>query len=326
MSQLSKHRLGVDPVLTNLAIGYTNAELVGSALMPLVNVDKESGILPKFGKDDFLEYDTERAIRADSNRADLDTGTGVPFVLTEHDLEMAVDDREEAESVFSARRRATQRVQSAIALKHEVKVAGIVQNPANYADTNKIELTNATSLLNANVDPEEIIDNAKAAISAGIVKDPNTLVIGYAMWLILKRHPKLKAVLSDSRSRLVQMADLREIFEIPNIVIGRAMSKPTRAAATTRLWGRNMVLAYVPPIVAGAAVAAAPGQVVDTGNMRDPTEPSFGYTFRKRGQPLVDVRRAPNNKMDLVRCTDIQAPYLLGADAGYLITDLGTGN
>jgi hypothetical protein len=323
MSQLSKHRLGVDPVLTNLAIGYTNAELVGTALMPIVNVDKETGILPKFGKDEFLEYDTERAIRADSNRADLDTGTGVPFVLTEHDLEMAVDDREEAESVFSARRRATQRVQSAIALKHEIKVAGIVQNPANYADSNKIELSNATSLVNAGVDPEEIIDNAKAAVSAGIVKDPNTLVIGYAMWLILKRHPKLKAVLSDSRSRLVQLADLREIFEVENIVIGRAMSKLNRADPTARIWGRNMVLAYVPPVVAASPALSAPGQVVDIGDMRDPTEPSFGYTFRKRGSLGVDVRRAPNNKMDLVRCTDIQAPYLLGADAGYLIQDAG---
>lgn len=319
MNTLARERI-VDPVLTNLAIGYSNAALVAHNLFPFVNVDKEAGKLPKFGKDSFLVYDTERALRAESNRGDLDTPTTDSFLLTEHDLEFAVDDREETESVFSARRRAMVRSTEAIRLKHEVQVAGIVLNAANYASTNKVALSGSTSFANANSDPEGVIDDSKAAISAGIVKDANTMVIGYDAWRSLKRHPKLKAILSDSRSRLVMMDDLREIFEIPNIVIGRAMSKAKRSDATARIWGRNIVLAYVPPAQSGQA---APGEVVDPGAMQDIGEASFGYTFRKRGQPVVDVRRASNGKMDLVRTTDIMAPYLLGADAGYLIQDAG---
>lgn len=321
MSTLARERI-VDPVLTNLAIGYSNAALVGHHLFPFVNVEKETGKLPKFGKDAFLVYDTERAIRADSNRGDLDTPDSDSFILTEHDLEFAVDDREEAESVFSARRRAMVRATEAIRLRHEVQVAGIVLNPANYASTNKVALSGTGSFTNVNSDPEGVIDDAKAAISAGIVKDPNTMVIGYDAWRALKRHPKLKAILSDNRSRLVQMADLREMFEIENIVVGRAMSKANRADATARIWGRNIVLAYVPPAMSGQPAAA--GGVVDPGAMQDVGEASFGYTFRKRGNPVVDVRRAPNNKMDLVRSTDIMRPYLLGADAGYLIQDAGS--
>jgi hypothetical protein len=56
--------------------------------------------------------------------------------------------------------------------------------------------------------------------------------------------------------------------------------------------------------------------------MQDVGEPSFGYTFRKRGMPQVDVRRAGNGKMDLVRDTDMFKPYILGADAGYLLQDV----
>lgn len=241
MNTLARERI-VDPVLTNLAIGYSNVALVAHNLFPFVNVDKEAGKLPKFGKDSFLVYDTERALRAESNRGDLDTPTTDSFLLTEHDLEFAVDDREETESVFSARRRAMVRSTEAIRLKHEVQVAGIVLNAANYASTNKVALSGSTSFANANSDPEGVIDDAKAAISAGIVKDANTMVIGYDAWRSLKRHPKLKAILSDSRSRLVMMDDLREIFEIPNIVIGRAMSKaklptpPPASGAATSCW------------------------------------------------------------------------------------------
>jgi hypothetical protein len=317
MGRLSSERI-VDPVLTNIAIGYQNAEMVGSFLLPYANVDKESGKLPKFGKDDFIVYDTERAIRADSNRGDLDAPTADSFLLTEHDLEFAVDDREEAESVFSARRRATVRAVNGIRLKHEKTVADLVQNPANYATGNKIALSSTDSFTDPASDPEGVVDTAKAAVSAAIVKEPNTMVISYNIWRLWKRHPKLKAILSDNRSRLVQLADLREIFEIPNIVVGKAMSKATRAAATSRIWNSTVVLAYVPTAM---SVTPEEGGVVDPGALQDIGEPSFGYTFRKRGMPQVDVRRAPNGKMDLVRDTDIFKAYLCGVDAGYLIQD-----
>ncbi len=320
MSRLSKERI-VDPVLTSLAIGYSNAEMVAHHLFPFANVDSESGKLPKFGKDSFIEYETERALRADSNRAELDAPDSDSFTLNEHDLEFPVDDREEAASVFSARRRAMVRATSAIRLRHELAVARMVQNPASYATSNKAALSGQNSFTSQNSDPEGVIDDAKAAISAGIVKDPNTMVIGYEMWRVLKRHSKLKAILSDNRSRLVQLADLREMFEIPNIVIGRAMSKADKASPTARVWGRNIVLAYVAKAM--PAPMTNDGGVVDPGALQDVGEPSFGYTFRMRGMPQVDVRRAPNNKMDLVRSTDLFRPYLLGADAGYLIQDAG---
>ena len=188
MPNLAKERI-VDPVLTNLAVGYANAEMVAHTLFPFANVDKESGKLPKFGKDSFLEYETERALRADSNRGDLDDPDADSFTLKEHDLEFAVDDREEAESVFSARRRAMVRATSAIRLRHEVSVAGIVQNAANYASSNKVALSGTSSFAHADSDPEGVIEDAKAAVSAGIVKDPNTMVIGYEMWRLLKIHP-----------------------------------------------------------------------------------------------------------------------------------------
>lgn len=308
----------VSPVLSNLAVGYTNANFVGSALMPYVNVEKETGIVPIFNKDNFKVYSTERGLRAKSNRINPGDMSSVPFKLTEHDLEFPIDYREDAESAFPLQQHATMSTVEGIRLRHEKMVADLALNPATYAASNKIGISGASSFAHPDSEPELIVDNGKAAVRSGIVKDVNTWVIGYQQWRNLKRHPKMKAILSDSRSRLVQLADLRDIFEIPNIYIGRAVYT-TEAGVMTDIWGNASVLAYVPT---APKVESLAGEPVDPGANRSMYEPSFGYTLRLKGQPVVDIT-PEGGKLQIVRNTDIFAPFLLGADAGYLITDAG---
>lgn len=317
MGRLSNLRI-VDPVLTNLAVGFSNEQFVGSELMPFVNVEKEAGFVPIFNKDHFKVYNTERALRAKSNRVNPGDVSKVPFALDEHDLEYPIDYREDAESAFPMQSQATLAVTEGIRLRHEKMVADKVQNPATYAAPNKTALSGTSSFNDPTSDPEGVIDNAKAAVRAGVVKEPNVMVIGYGLWRRLKRHPKLKALLSDSRSRLVQLADLREIFEIPNIFIGRGVFA-NDAGVTSDIWGNNAVLAFVPRAQQLPVVNGGP---VDPGATRSVYEPSFGYTLRKTGQPVVDTR-TEDGKVELIRNTDIFTPFIVGADAGYLIQDLG---
>ncbi len=307
MGRLSKLRV-VDPVLSALALGYSNAEFIGDQLLPFVTLDKEGGKIPRFGKDVFRLYATERALRAKSNRINPDDVDGIDISLDEHDLEYPIDYREDAEAAFPLQAHATNRVVEGIRLRHEAMVASITQNPANYPTGNKIALSGSAVFTDPNSDPEGVVDEAKAAVRNKIVKEPNTMVIGYKAWRALKRHPKLKAILSDTRSRLVQIADLREIFEIENIVVGKGIYS-TDNGVVTDLWGGNLVLAYVPkaaPAVAGDAP------------VRSAYEPSFGYTLRKKGNPVVDTR-TEDGKLEIIRNTDIFRPYILGAEAGYLV-------
>ena len=308
MGRLSKLRV-VDPVLSALAIGYSNAAFVGDQLLPFVMVDKEGGKIPRFAKDAFRVYNTERALRAKSNRINPQDIDGVDVSLDEHDLEYPIDYREDAEAAFPLQAHATDRVVEGIRLRHEAMVASMTQNPANYPTGNKIALSGTDVFTDPGSDPESVVDDAKAAIRAKIVKEPNTLVIGYGTWRALKRHPQLKAILSDTRSRLVQLADLREIFEIENIVVGKGVYANANDQ-TVDLWGNTMVFAYVPPGAPGAAGDAP---------VRSAYEPSFGYTLRKKGNPVVDTR-TEDGKLEIIRNTDIFRPYLLGAEAGYLVT------
>lgn len=308
MGRLSKLRV-VDPILSALAIGYSNAAFIGDQLLPFVSLDKEGGKIPRFGKEAFKVYATERALRAKSNRINPEDIDGIDISLDEHDLEYPIDYREDAEAAFPLQAHATNRVVEGIRLRHEAMVASMTQNPANYPTGNKIALSGTDMFTHVDSDPEGVVDDGKAAVRNKIVKEPNTLAIGYQAWRAMKRHPKLKAILSDTRSRLVQLADLREIFEIENIVVGKAVYS-TDAGVVTDLWGGNLVLAYV-PTAAPAAAGDAP--------VRSAYEPSFGYTLRKKGNPVVDTR-TEDGKLEIIRNTDIFRPYMLGAEAGYLVT------
>ena len=307
MGRLGKLRV-VDPVLTNLAIGYTNAQFVGSVLMPFVYLDKEGGKIPLFGKEHFKLYNTERALRAKSNRVNPEDIGSVDVAMDEHDLEYPIDYREDAESAFPLQARATNTVTEGIRLRHEKMVADIAQNPANYPVGNKLALSGGSCFDVTTSDPEGVVSDAKAAVRAKIVKEPNTMVLGYDTWRLLKKHPQLKAILSDTRPRLVQLNDLREIFEIDNIVVGRAVMA-SDSGVTSDIWGDTMVLAYVPDNGGDSS-----------GVQRSPYEPSFGYTLRKKGNPVVDTR-TEDGKIELVRNTDIFRPFLLGAEAGYLVSN-----
>ncbi|MFP6384752.1 hypothetical protein VST32_32495, partial [Pseudomonas aeruginosa] len=82
-----------------------------------------------FGKEAFEVYETERAIRAQSNIMNPDDLDGLDVVLREHDIAYPVDYREQNESMFDAEARASRRVVDVIDLRREVACAKLAQNP-----------------------------------------------------------------------------------------------------------------------------------------------------------------------------------------------------
>ena len=307
MPRLSNIRM-VDPVLTQLAIGYgSNMFGAAEALFPLVDTDKEGGKIPKFGMDHFRIYNTERALRAKSNRMQASSIGEVDVVLDEHDLEYPIDYRENAEAAFPLRAHGTNMVTQGIQLRREKYCADMAQNPANYAASNKITLSGTSQFTDgSNSDPEGVVDDGKEAIRKAIAKDANTMVIGPSTWKVLKRHPKMRELLSTASKRLIRLEDLQDIFEIENILIGKTVFAGDNDTTVSDLWSDNIVLAYVPKAQANIE--------------RSLYEPSFGYTLRKKGSLQIDSR-TEDGKIELIRQTDIYRPYLLGATAGYLISD-----
>lgn len=294
-----------DPVLSQLAIGYSNGDFVSEVLMPIALVDREGGKIPKFGKEAFRLYNTERALRAGSNRLNPDGIGSVDVVLDEHDIEYPIDYREEAESAFPLEANATHVTSEIIQLRRETMVASMAQNPANYASSNKVTLSGSSRFTDASSDPIGVIEAGKEAIRAKIGRKPNTAIIGASTYSVLKRHGKLLDLIKYSQKGVVTVDLMRELFEIENIAVGNAVYA-NDADQFQDVWTDNIVLAYVPQ--------------KSEQDQRNPNQPSYGYTIRKKGNPVVDTR-VEGGKIELVRNTDIFRPYLLGPDAGYLIAD-----
>lgn len=297
----------VDPVLTSLARGYRNAQYIGEHLFPVADIDKESGIIPLFGKEAFRLWDTERAIRAKSNVMTADDADTLDVVLREHDLAYPVDYREQAEAMFNEEAKAARRVKDAIDLGREVRAAYLAQNPSTYLSGAKVTLSGSSKWVNSGGDPIKDVEDGKEVIRQRTGMRPNTAVIGAATYASLKFHTKLAAALGSNERKLITLEHLKALWGVEDIFIGEALAA-NGAGATGDIWGDNVVLAYV----------AKPG----AGQNADHDTPSFGYTLRKKGMPETDKYDAEGGKVSFVRHTDIYKLVVVGADAGYLIADV----
>ncbi len=104
------------------------------------------------------------------------------------------------------------------------------------------------------------------------------------------------------------MEILRQLFGFEKMLIGDAVYS-SDTGTFTDMWNDNAILAYIP---------SASNQV-----SRSYYEPSFAYTLRKKGMPIIDTYEE-NSKVEIVRSTDIFIPKIVGSEAGYLINDTNT--
>ena len=302
--------LRINAYLSEVARGYKNNAFVADVLFPTIYSEKEKIDIFEFNKEAFNIYDTERAIRANSNVISPQGFKKHTATLTEHDLSYPIDYREEQEAEkVKLQLHATNVVTNGLQLKHEKECAELVQNPNNYSDDNKLILSGTSCFNWSSSDPQGVIDDAKNAVSEKIAQDPNTMVIGQEAWHVLKRNKQLRGLISDTKTKLVTLDLLKEIFEIDNIVIGKYIFTDAQGNFT-RIWQDNIILAYVPNL----------------GASRTEYDPSFAYTVRKKGALNIDEYTKEGNKVKYIRATDIYTPFFVGAEAGYLISGVNDPN
>lgn len=297
--------LRINAYLSEVARGYSNNSFIAENLFPVINSDLEKVDIFEFNKESFQVYDTERAIRANSNVISPKGFTKHTTTLTEHDLAYPIDYREEEEAKkIKLQVHATNVVTQGLLLKLEKQCADLAQDAKNYSVDNKITLSGTSQFTHRDSDPVGVVDDAKNAISRQIGQDPNTLVLGQEVWESLKRNVSLKGLIASSANKIITLDLLKEFFEIENIVIGKTIYANEKNQFE-RVWGNNMILAYVPKL-----------------NARTEYDPAYAYTIRKKNALQIDEYEKEGNKVRYIRATDIYTPFLVGAEAGYLISNV----
>lgn len=294
-----------DPVLTKLAQGYHNLELIGEVLMPTVEIDKEAGKIPKFGRLAFRLPSTVRNLRGTSNRLDPEDITAIDVALEEHDVEYAIDYREENEAIFSLRQFALNTTQDVIALGREKEVATLALDENKYDSGNKVTLSGTSKITSKQADIFAMFDTGIRAVKRAIGRKPNVCVIAGDVWAALKEHPAVIEKLKYSQVAIVTPEVFGKLIGIDTVKIGEAVYEESNQLKD--IWSDAIVLAYV-----------APRSTERKGTVY---EPSYGYTVRRQGGLFVDTYKENGGKLEVIRTTDIHKPHLLGASAGYLIKD-----
>jgi hypothetical protein len=285
----------IDQVLTNISLAYPATGLVGEQLFPVVPVRKQSDKYYVFGREAWLpETSDYRAPGTEANEipgysVSLDT-----YYAQEHSLQIAVTDeeRENTDSPMSPDRDGAELVTSKILLGRELAMYKEVTDATKYATGLSVTLS-GTAQWNDYVNSDPIL-NIKAALRAVHAKVfflPNVAVIPFQVMSVLEDHPDIIERIKYSERAILTQEIIASVLGldkviVPGVAIGSGAVGVTGFGVTAGyLWGKDVILAYVP---------ARPGLKT----------PAFAYEFAWTygGQVMVTDRwREEKRKSDVIR-------------------------
>lgn len=294
----------VDPILSNVALGYKNAQFIGGVVCPAVPVTVSGGQVLRFGKESFQAFGMRRAPGGRMKRIAVGY-LGEKYALTQDGLEgkAPFEWLRDAAAVpgIDLGTRAVNTVMRLIFLSLEIEQANLVQNPAIYSAANKVALSGADLWTNDASNPVAVVDAGKEAIREAVGVYPNLLTLGPKVFNTLKSHPRIKDQFKYTSADSVTAEMLARYFDIDKVQVGRAVSAD-RTGAMTDAWGDTAHLSY--------SASQPSGQ----------EEPSFAYTYTMEGHPLVEQPYIDKAERSWIYPTVMErAPVITCADAGFLI-------
>lgn len=301
----------INPVLTSIAQGIKQNDLVGSLLFPQVDVGMRAGNIITFGREDFMQYSgLQRAPGGATKRVQVGF-SGSPFALLDYSLEgsLPIETLQEGladQNGFSidGAQIAMAKVASIMALRLEIAQATLATTLGSYPAGNRVTLS-GTSQWNDYTgvsDPAAVVETAKEVVRAATGKRPNTLVLGPVTFARLRQHPRVRDQFKHTDKSGINIEMLKEFFGVARIAVGDAV-QATDAGVLSDVWGKHAVLAYT-----------------ETSTLADMGAPTFGYTYNLGGYPIAEEPYYERNpKTWYFPVTRAEAPVIAANTAGYFI-------
>ena len=303
----------VEPVLTNMLVAYSQAEVrfVASRIFPSVPVDKDSGTFGKFTKKYW--FTDEMATRAPGDRfarsgfgVESDTyNTNPQFAL---ETPIADEVRKNSQLPMDLETAAVKWLGQKNLLRKEIAWATDFMATGVWGTDN----TTATDWDDfAAGDPVNDITTAKRTISNNTGMDPNSLVLGYIVHQALINHPDIIdriAYVQQATLGNIEVA-LAAILGLSNYLVGKATYSNTNEAvafSASAIIDNDALVCWANP---------APSLF----------EPSAGYTFVWDGGggagSIYNVRDALSHA-DVIQIKAQWAQKAVASDCGYFFSDI----
>jgi|SRR5215471_586193 len=308
----------IDVVLTQISVAWPNNAFVGESLYPRVDVVRQSDKYYIFGREGWA-LEPSGDFRAPGTVANEIPGLQISldsYFAKEHSLQIPVTDEERVnvDSPLAPDRDGTELVTSKILLQREILMQAQVTTAANFA-AGYSTTNSGTSQWNDYVNSTPIADVRAGfrKIHSGLFFEPNVAIMPYQVMTQLEDHPDFIERIKYSERGILTPDLIATVLGIENCIVpgvGYNSSNPGQTASLGYLWGKDVLLAYVPPR-AGLRI------------------PAFAYEFNwgyGAGRPQVAERwREEPRKSDLIRVSRRYDLKIVAQDAtgkaiaGYLI-------
>lgn len=316
-----------DRFLTQISVGYRNADYIAEKIAPVIPVSKRQGTYFEFGREAFRTHDTERAPSTRANEIDMEM-VAKPFLAAGHALIGKLSDEERSESPdgYNPEPDLIEHVSDGVYLSHEKRVATAMRDVANMPNnvtlsgTSQFSVTrNADGTATSTGDPYGVFQTAMNSVRRMVGRRPNLAVIPYDVMRVLKIHPGMLAQLAANERKILTADVLKELLELDEILVpevvedtsnryvrvvnGERFEPQPAAADLADVWGKDIIFAY-------------------RSRNAQRRVPSFAYTFRvreRRQDGTVNRWTEPDRHSDFFEVARTQVTHLVAPQAGFLV-------
>ncbi|MBN1475233.1 hypothetical protein JXA47_00620 [Candidatus Sumerlaeota bacterium] len=299
----------IDAALTNVSVAYRNPHHIADLIAPIVGVRKQSDkyFTVDADRERFRSSDDTRAPGAEANEVDFAISSESYF-CEDHALEAVITDeeRDNADPAIQPDIDKTEFLTDKILLNKEIALADeIAMNGSLPSET----LSGADQWDDYDdSDPVAEVEEHKSTIQTAVQQIPNTLVLPYEVYRIVRLHPKVLEKVVNVRLGAVGPDILADVFDVDRVLVPRGLKNtaaPGQAPALEPIWGKSAFLCYVSP---------RPG-------LRTAT---FAYTFQWSIAPgslqghVVEAWREERRKADMVRVQRYYDQRIIASGAVYI--------
>jgi hypothetical protein len=310
--------LHYDRALTQISIAFPNNGFAGAVLFPTVTVTRQSDRYYIFGREGWALH-PGGDLRAPGTVANEIEGLKLSddtYFAVEHSLQIPVTDeeKENVDNAVSPELDGTELLTSKILLQRELAMFTLATTAANYATGYSTTLS-GTAQWNDYINSNPIGDlkTGKRKVHSGLFMETNLAIMPYQVMTQLEDHPDFIERIKYSQPGILTSDIIAAVTGIGQIVVpgvGYNSANPGQAASLGYLWGKDVVLAWVP---------ARPGLKI----------PAYGYEFNWRypsaGVMATDRWREEPRKSNIIRTSRRYSVKMTAVDAtgkqiaGYII-------
>lgn len=311
VKRINEIQLTPDPLLTELAQRYENADFISTFLLPTTMVRKDTGKIPVYGNENMRIHDSKRALRAPVKEMPIDNFSFKEFKLDNYGLEATMDYKEiEATSDFlDLENYSINTVMQSILLAREYDAVKLVTDSNTYSSSHHIGLTSGDYFNDSASDPLAIIRDGMETVRAKINKKPNVIVLSQSTFNALQAHPKITDLIKHTQIGVVTEDLIATILSTSDnkvtVKVGTGVYEDPATGTNVDLWGDVVVMAYNKQFSRVNSIYDA----------------SFGKSLVQNGYPVATRSQDRNGILHYAAVLHSYKNYITQKDAGFLITD-----